>query len=200
MSFETCVTHLLACARMLSLTKIKSFIAVSEERQFRRASERLGISQPALTAQIQDLEEELGVALLSRTTRNVRLTAEGETFLHRAQRLLVDLNAAVLEVRERAQLKHGRIVIAATPTVTGHILPAVISSFAKKFPAVHIQVLEKPSSEVERLVTNGTADFGTGPCPDPRNELTFDVISRERLSAILPTDHRLAGAPTPSLR
>lgn len=178
---------------MLSLTKIKSFIVVSEEGQFRRASERLGISQPALSAHIQDLEQALGVALFSRTTRNVRLTAEGQTFLNRAQRVLDDLNSATLELRERAQLKYGRVVIAATPTAAAHILPPLIVSFSRQFPGVHVQVLEKVSSEIVRLVITGAADFGVGPCGEVHDELAFDVISRERLSGILPLGHPLAG-------
>src|SRR5690242_19963988 len=100
-----------------NLTRLRSFIAVAQERQFRRAAERIGLSQPALSAHIRELEQDLGVALFSRTTRSVRLTAEGESFLHRAQRALDDLSAAVLELRERAELKRGRVAIAATPTV-----------------------------------------------------------------------------------
>jgi LysR family transcriptional regulator, carnitine catabolism transcriptional activator len=175
-----------------SLTKLRSFIAVAEERQFRRASERIGISQPALSAHIRDLEQDLGVALFSRTTRSVRLTAEGESFLHRAQRVIEDLNAAVLDVRERAKLKRGRVVIAATPTVASQVLPAVIASFVRKFAAVSIQVLEGIAPEVERLVANGRADFGVGPRPEGRTELAFSFLFHERLCAVLPIGHEFA--------
>ena len=176
----------------VSLTRLRSFIAVAEERQFRRASERIGISQPALSAHIRDLEQDLGVALFNRTTRNVRLTAEGETFLHRARRVLEDLNAAVIDVRERAQLKRGRVVIAATPTVASQVLPPVIVSFARQFAGVRTQVLEAIASEVERLVASGQADFGIGPRPEGRSELAFRVVFRERLCGVLPIGHEFA--------
>jgi LysR family carnitine catabolism transcriptional activator len=176
----------------VSLTRLRSFIAVAEERQFRRASERIGISQPALSAHIRDLEQDLGVALFSRTTRNVRLTAEGETFLQRARRVLEDLNAAVIDVRERAQLKRGRVVIAATPTVASQVLPPVIASFARQFAGVRTQVLEAIASEVERLVASGQADFGIGPRPEGRSELAFRVVFRERLCGVLPIGHEFA--------
>jgi LysR family transcriptional regulator, carnitine catabolism transcriptional activator len=176
----------------VSLTRLRSFVAVAEERQFRRASERIGISQPALSAHIRDLEQDLGVALFSRTTRNVRLTAEGETFLHRARRVLEDLNAAVIDVRERAQLKRGRVVIAATPTVASQVLPPVMASFARQFAGVRTQVLEAIASEVERLVASGQADFGIGPRPEGRSELAFRVVFRERLCGVLPIGHEFA--------
>jgi LysR family carnitine catabolism transcriptional activator len=176
----------------LNLTRIRSFIAVAEERQFRRAAERIGISQPALSAHIRDLELDLGVALFSRTTRSVRLTAEGESFLHRAQQALEDLNAAVLEVRERAQLKRGRVVIAATPTIASQVLPPIIASFTQRFAGVRIQVLEAIAAEVERLVADGRADFGAGPRPEGRTELAFSLLFRERLCGVLPIDHPLA--------
>lgn len=177
----------------LNLTRLRSFIAVAEERQFRRAAERIGISQPALSAHIRDLEQDLRAALFSRTTRSVRLTAEGESFLHRAQRVLDDLNAAVLEVRERAELKRGRVVIAATPTVASQVLPPVIVAFTRRFAGVRAQVLEAIASEVERLVANGQADFGVGPRPEGRTELNFGFLFRERLCGVLPVDHELAG-------
>ena len=177
----------------LNLTRLRSFIAVAEERQFRRAAERIGISQPALSAHIRDLEQDLGAALFSRTTRSVRLTAEGEAFLHRAQRVLEDLNAAVLEIRERAQLKRGRVVIAATPTVASQVLPPVIASFARRFAGVRTRVLGAIASEVERLVANGQADFGVGPRPEGRTELKFSFLFREHLCGVLPIGHELAG-------
>jgi LysR family carnitine catabolism transcriptional activator len=176
-----------------SLTRLRSFIAVAEERQFRRASERIGISQPALSAHIRHLEQDLGVALFSRTTRSVRLTAEGESFLHRARRIIEDLNSAVLEVRDRAKLKRGRVVIAATPTMASQVLPQVIVSFTRKFPAVNIQVLEGNASELERLVANGRADFGVGPRPESRAELAFSFLFHERLCGVLPIGHEFAG-------
>jgi LysR family transcriptional regulator, carnitine catabolism transcriptional activator len=175
-----------------NLNRLRSFIAVAQERQFRRAAERIGISQPALSAHIRELEQDLGVALFSRTTRSVRLTSEGESFLHRAQRVLDDLNAAVLEIRERAQLKHGRVVMAATPTVASQILPPLIASFTLRFAGVRVQVLEAIASEVERLVASGQADFGVGPRPQGRTELAFRFLLRERLCGVLPIGHELA--------
>lgn len=175
-----------------NLTRLRSFIAVAQERQFRRAAERIGLSQPALSAHIRELEQDLGVALFSRTTRSVRLTAEGESFLHRAQRALDDLNAAVLELRERAELKRGRVAIAATPTVACQVLPPVIASFARRFAGVHTQVLEAIAPEIERLVASGRADFGVGPRPEGRTELMFSFLFRERLCGVLPLGHALA--------
>ena len=100
-----------------SLTKIRSFIAVAEHASFRRASEDMLLSQPALSTHIRDLEAELGVTLLSRTTRSVRLTSAGEHFLIRVKRVVSELQSAVLELKDQATLRRGRVTIACLPTI-----------------------------------------------------------------------------------
>ena len=110
-------------ATSISLAKLRSFIEVAEEKQFRKAAEKLGMSQPALSTQIRELEKSCGVPLLARTTRSVRLTVEGERFLRRAQKIVADLELAVADLREQAVLKHGHVTVAATPSVASNILP-----------------------------------------------------------------------------
>ena len=113
----------------LSLPRIRNIVAVAEERQFRRAAERVGLSQSALSAQLRELEEFLGTALLSRTTRSLHLTAEGEKFLVRACNIPADLDSAVLEVRDHASLRGGRLAIASIASVASRILPDIVASF-----------------------------------------------------------------------
>ena len=176
----------------LSLPRIRNFIAVAEERQFRRAAERVGLSQPALSAQLRELEEFLGAALLSRTTRSVHLTAEGEKFLARARNILADLESAVLEVRDHASLRRGRLVVASIPSVASRILPGVVAAFTKRYPGIDVQVIELSARDVERCVGGGNADLGIAAAPARNSELMFSFMYRDRFVGLAPPDSALA--------
>ncbi len=176
----------------LSLPRIRSFIAVAEERQFRRAAERVGLSQPALSAQLRELEEFLGVPLLSRTTRSVHLTAEGEKFLVRARNIVADLESAVLEVRDHASLRRGRLSVAAIPSVASRLLPEVVAGFMQRFPGIDVQMIELSSQDVERCVASGNVDIGIGPAPERNSELSFSFLLRDRFVGLVPKTSPLA--------
>jgi LysR family transcriptional regulator, carnitine catabolism transcriptional activator len=176
----------------LSLPRIRNFVAVAEERQFRRAAERVGLSQPALSAQLRELEEFLGTALLSRTTRSVHLTAEGEKFLLRARNILADLESAVLEVRDHASLRRGRLAVASIPSVASRILPGIVASFTERYPGIDVQVIELGARDVERCVAGGNADLGIAAAPDRNSELAFSFMLRDRFVGLAPLSSPLA--------
>jgi LysR family carnitine catabolism transcriptional activator len=176
----------------LSLPRIRSFVAVAEERQFRRASERIGLSQPAMSAQLRELEEFLGAALLSRTTRSVHLTAEGEKFLVRARNILADLESAVLEVRDHASLRRGRLSVAAIPSVASRILPGVVADFIARYPGIDVQMIELGAQDVERCVASGNADLGIAAVPDRNSELSFSFLMRDRFVGLVAKTNPLA--------
>jgi LysR family carnitine catabolism transcriptional activator len=176
----------------LSLPRIRNFVAVAEERQFRRAAERVGLSQPALSAQLRELEEFLGTSLLSRTTRSVHLTTEGEKFLVRARNILADLDSAVLEVRDHASLRRGRLAVASIPSVASRILPDVVASFTRRYPGIDVQVIELGAREVVRCVASGNADLGIAAAPDRNSELTFSFMLRDRFIGLVPLSNPLA--------
>lgn len=183
----------------LSLMKIQSFVAVAEAGQFRKAAEKIGVSQAALSTNVRDLEHHLGVALFSRTTRNVRLTVEGERFLRKVRVVVDDLAAAVADVRDQAELKRGRLIVAATPSVASNILPGAISAFKGSFPGVQVQVVEDSSSGVEQRVENGAADFGVGPMPARRADLAFSFLCRDRFVGVVSSSNPLARRKTARL-
>jgi LysR family carnitine catabolism transcriptional activator len=176
----------------LSLVKIHSFVAVAEAGQFRKAAEKIGVSQAALSTNVRDLERHLGVALFSRTTRSVRLTVEGERFLRNVRLVVDDLAAAVADVRDQAELKRGRLIVAATPSVASNILPGAISAFKERFPGVQVQVAEDSSSGVEQRVETGAADFGVGPMPARRADLAFNFLCRDRFVGVVASSNPLA--------
>lgn len=180
---------------VLTLQKLRNFVAVAEEGQFLRASERLGTSQPTLSAQIKELEFALGVTLFSRTTRQLALTTEGERFYHRIKGVLSALEHAVAEVREQAELKKGHIDIAATPSVAATILPQAMALFRRQFPEITVRVAEESLHGLEEKVRNGQVNFGIGPTAQAASaDFNFTVLFKERFFAVLPLEHALAGA------
>lgn len=176
----------------ISLGKLRSFVAVAEEGQFSQAARRLGVAQPSLSAQIRELEKLLGVMLFTRTTRTVALTAEGERFLQRARQLLRDLNSAVADLRNLAELSQGRIVVAATPAVSSAILPQAIHGFRQQFPDIHVHVREALLADVEMMVENGEADIGVGPRPERGKGLEFSAKITEEFVGVVHQNHPLS--------
>jgi LysR family carnitine catabolism transcriptional activator len=172
----------------LDLRRIRSFRAVAEYGGFRAASEALGVSQPTLSAHIAELEAELKVTLLSRTTRRVRLTRIGERFLNRARRALDDLELAAVEIRDEAALQRGRVVLVCTPTLATHAISPALRSFRKKFPAVAVELIDEPSGTVERRLVEGEADLGFAPKPERMASLAYHQLGQDRFVAVMPPE------------
>jgi len=172
----------------VDLRHIRSFRAVAEYGGFRAAAEALGVSQPTLSAHIAELERELRVTLLSRTTRRVRLTRMGERFLARARRALDDLQTAAIELQDEAALERGRVVLACTPTLISHAVPPALQAFRQKFPAIAVEVMDEASGTVERRVVEGEADIGVAPRPDRSASLAYHALTQDRFVAVFPAD------------
>lgn len=169
-----------------TLTKIRSFVAVAQSGRFRKAAEGLNIAQPTLSAHVADLEAYLGVSLLSRTTRSIRLTADGERFLGQMQKLLDGLDGAIADVRDGATLNRGRLAVACVPTISLHMLPQLLTGFRSRYPAIDIKVIERIASDVLRQVEDGVADFGIVPDPQTGIDLDFVPFAREEFVAVVP--------------
>lgn len=176
----------------LSLVRIRSFMVVAQEMQFRRASKRLGLTQPAITAHLQELEEFLGVSLLRRTTRQVELTAEGKRFLVHATRAMAELDAGVHEMRDYGSLQRGRLIVAAVPSITSKVLPFALEAYGAQYPGVHVEIMELMASEIERVILEGEADVGFMPKPAGRTSLAFAPLIMDRFAVVVPRSHPLA--------
>lgn len=184
----------------LSLQKLRNFVAVAEERNFLRAAQKLGITQPTLSAQIRELEADLDVQLLNRTTRHVQLTIEGDRFLQRTRRILADIDVAVDEAKQLALLQHGRVSIASTPSAAGTFLPTAIAKFQEAFPDIAVHLREDVAPAVDNFVRMGVADFGIGPKLDRSSDLSFQFLIREQFMAVLPCGHVLEDRSALSLQ
>jgi LysR family carnitine catabolism transcriptional activator len=113
----------------VNLNKIRSFIVVAETLSFRIASERLKLSQPAVSNHIRDLEAALGLSLFKRTTRNVALSPEGESFFIRARRALANLDDAVNDIIEQRAPRRGRVNFGCVPPLAHSFMPGALSRF-----------------------------------------------------------------------
>lgn len=182
-----------------SLNKVRSFIAVAEHASFRRAAESLNLSPPALSAHVRDLEDGLGVSLLSRTTRSVRLTREGERFLVRSKRAVLELEGAVRELQDEAALRRGRVTVACVPTIASSMLPLALARFAERYPGVRVHILDEVAETLYQRVLSRDADLGIGPAPPRSSDLTFDILADDHFIAVFPRDHALAGRETVAL-
>lgn len=174
------------------LRGVLTLVCLAETRNFRRAAERLHISQPSVSAHIRNLERHFGVPLVQRTTRQVSLTAEAEAFVTRARRAFEDLEMASEDLRDLAAVHRGRVVVACIPPMMTNILPNVLHRLGREYPAVEVQVMDVLSGQVEQLVARGDADFGLGPRPHSA-VLSFAQFQRDYFVGAVPQGHPLAG-------
>ncbi len=195
--------------RMLSvdLRRLRYFIAVAEELNFRRAAERLNISQPPLSQQIQALEEELGARLFLRDRRSVALTEAGDVLLRRARAILASAEGAATEVRRVGRGELGRLVVGVMSAAMLGRLAAILADFRAVGPDVEAQLRQLPPKEQIAAVAAGHVDVAfLSIAPSRRRlavggvEIAVEPVWEEELVAALPTDHRLANRPEVALR
>jgi DNA-binding transcriptional LysR family regulator len=185
----------------VELRQLRYFVAVAEELHFRRAAERLHISQPPLSQQIRALEDELGFALLERTRRRVSLTPAGEAFLRDARALLGELEGAVATARRIDAGQTGRLRINFVGSALFSIIPPTIERFRAARPGVEIELHERPTVDQIRAVRAGTSDVGlVRPPIEDDGELRAQTVLRERTVAALPAGHGLASLSRVPLR
>src|SRR5882762_9464654 len=113
----------------MEMHQLRYVVAVARARNFSRAAEQCHVSQPSLSQQVQKLENELGERLFDRMKREARLTPHGETFLHRAVRILEEADAAKREAAEANSLLRGKVVVGVLPTIARYLLPGVMATF-----------------------------------------------------------------------
>ncbi|MFE8643943.1 LysR family transcriptional regulator [Sphingomonas sp. NCPPB 2930] len=180
-----------------SLRQFKVFLAVAESGNFSKAGERIGITQPAVSRAIGELEQSLGLRLFDRTTREVALTDAGRRLAGHLERVLEDLEAALLDVRGMAQLRRGRVRVGSSPTLSASLMPACIAACARDTPALEIVLLDRVQQQVLDSVLAGEVDFGVVIDPAAQDALHCEPILQEPFCLVLPAAHALASARGP---
>jgi LysR family transcriptional regulator, carnitine catabolism transcriptional activator len=182
------------------LRHIRAFLAVARRSSFSRAAGVLGVSQPALTVQIQQFERALGVRLLDRNTRQVALTPVGRDLVEPLERLLLDLDAVVAQVRDVTGPRRGAVPVAALPSIAAGLLPRAIRALVDRHEGVTVRVRDVTAGRIVELVKAGEVDFGIGSLLRADPELDFDTLFTDRLCAFAPADHALARRRRVTLR
>jgi DNA-binding transcriptional LysR family regulator len=179
---------------MLSLEQVRGFVVVAEERNFRRAAQRLRMTQPPLSRQIQKLERDIGVPLLDRTQRQVELTPAGEVFLAEARRLLALAEAAPSTARLVAAGRTGTVRIGFTATAGFGFLGRLLNQISRTLPGVDLALTEQVSAAQFDELSSGKLDLAFARPPFDRTEFDARLVHREPLVLAAPQGHRLAVA------
>src|SRR5437870_1940926 len=143
----------------MELRHLRYFLAVGEALNFTRAAAQLRVAQPALSRQVQDLEDEIGVNLLRRSPRGVTLTAEGKLFLEEVRELLKRADESVEKVRALARGEYGELHVGYAPSPTVEILPPALAAFQKAVPRVKVLLHDLSSDELIAGLQNATLEL-----------------------------------------
>jgi LysR family transcriptional regulator, benzoate and cis,cis-muconate-responsive activator of ben and cat genes len=178
----------------VELRHLRYFAAVAELRNVTQAARRLHVAQPALSRQIQDLEEELGLQLIERSTRGIKLTEAGEFFAYEARAVLARADEASQAVRALARGEIGELRVGYAPSPTTEILPRALTAFQKVAPGVRVTLLDLASDDLEKALLDGRIHISVMVKPGSRSHpgILFEAIVRYALRVAAARQHRFA--------
>jgi LysR family hydrogen peroxide-inducible transcriptional activator len=184
----------------MELNQLRYFVAVAELASFTKAAARCSVSQPSLSQQIQKLEKELGLQLLDRLGRRIKLTEAGQAFYERATVALDAIDDARSSVRDGQEWQTGTVSIGAIHTVAPYLLPDVVRRITKQFPRAQIVVQERLTDELVADCLGGELDVGIVALPIAERRLRTEALFSEPLVAVVPAKSALAKRPQLALR
>jgi DNA-binding transcriptional LysR family regulator len=177
----------------MDIRSMACFVAVAEELHFRRAAERLHLTQPSLSQRIRALEYEIGTDLFIRDRRTVALTPAGQAFLGPARRAIENATIAREHALRAVRGEVGRLRLGFTVIAFYGILPEAVRAFRQHYPNVDIELIEMNSPSLEVALTSGAIDLAVLHPPIANPELLrTSALPPERLVLALPSSHRLA--------
>lgn len=181
----------LAKALNLSLRQLRAVLVLAQERNFTRTASRCHLSQPALSALIRGVEEDINVRLFDRDKHNVRPTVQGELFLSAAT-IIVNTFDSEIAAFERRIRKSNRFTIAAMPSFATHLLPALTTSFRDHNPDTQIEIIDLFNEPCVQAVRDFRADFGITSLERGDGRVVFEKIVDDPFFVICRRDHPLA--------
>jgi LysR family transcriptional regulator, benzoate and cis,cis-muconate-responsive activator of ben and cat genes len=174
---------------------LRYFLAVASELNFTRAAEKLQIAQPALSAQVRQLEAQLGVQLLERTTRTVRLTDAGQIVQERGPAALAALAEVWEGARRAGRGELGRLRIAYSPSAGYETAPALVTAARERYPGVELTAEVMATPEIVRAVRDAQIDVGIARTPSAGADVRLRTVRIEPLGALVADQHPLAAFP-----
>jgi DNA-binding transcriptional LysR family regulator len=176
----------------MDFDQLETFLEVAKLSSFSRAAERRFRTQPAISAQIRALEEEVGAKLLDRSGGKVAVTAAGKVFQKYAEDTIEQRRVVLIALAEMHRIPRGEIVVAANEGTCLHILPEVFADFKRQYPSVAVSVKRSEHNKILEAIIENSCDFGIVSMPVPDKRLTVVPIHRDELIVITPPDHPLA--------
>jgi DNA-binding transcriptional LysR family regulator len=185
----------------MELRHLRYFVAVAEALNFTRAAARLHVAQPALSRQVSDLEEELGVDLLKRTSHGVWLTEEGKLFLAEARGLLKGADESIARVRALARGEFGELQVGYLPPLDSHILPRALAEFQGTTPGVKVVLHDLGTDEICSELRNGTLHLALmiQPTDESTAGIEFEEVGRYPFFVAMASGHPLSRMKTISV-
>lgn len=178
----------------ISLRQLQIFLAVVSTQNFSRAGESVGLSQPAVSRAVHELEVQLDLRLFDRTTREVVPTEAGEMLAQRLPRWMDELDNTLVELRNWAGSRRGKVHVASSPTISAHLMPYCLAECARKEPGLEVLLLDRIQQDVLSSVLASEVDFGVvvEPSASQLNNLHSECIMQDPFCMVLPQDHALA--------
>ncbi|WP_020590585.1 hydrogen peroxide-inducible genes activator [Kiloniella laminariae] len=174
-----------------TIRQLEYFLALAEDLHFRKAAERLHVSQPTLSDQIRELEYRLGVVLLERSRQSVALTPVGQDLVERARYLLRDLDDFCDAAKSASGMLGGKIRLGIAPTIGPYLMPKVIPQLHKRYPDLKLYIREDRSRVLEQALRDGVHDLVMTALPVQDDNLENFLLFKEPLLLGLPRDHPL---------
>ncbi len=189
----------------MELRHFRYFIAVAEESSLGRAAHRLHVSQPALSQQIRDLENEIGLKLFTRNSRGVELTEAGRAFLIAGRRVMVAVELATEQAQEAAKGERGRLVIGSLGAATISFLTGILARFREQHPLVEVTLLQMHNRAQVEAVLNGSIMLGIGFYgyvleDDEEEQVTTQLLLRGPVVVVCPKNRRPPKGAVPKLK
>jgi len=173
----------------VELRHLLYFQAVAEHGSFTRAAAVIGLRQPTLSHQINQMEKALGVPLFDRARRRCRLTSAGEMLLPYVRRVLAEMENLRSSLDDLSELRRGSLTMAVLPSVTHRLLPLALEKFRESYAGIHVRILEMSVDDMERALARGTVELGIGYLPPAETSLRGQFLYTEELMCVVaPSD------------
>ncbi|MDE2347614.1 MAG: LysR family transcriptional regulator [Gammaproteobacteria bacterium] len=180
----------------MNLKDFKYLVALADTGHFGKAAAKTFVSQPTLSAQLRKLEDYLGVKLVERRPKNVRLTEVGRQIVVRARRMLDESNEIIALARNNTDPYSGKLKIALIPTIGPYLLPRVMKRIRKALPDLGLMLYEYQTEPLLKLLREGDIDVGIMALPAPPDGLLSCELYQEDFTVALPTHHPLTDKTT----
>jgi DNA-binding transcriptional LysR family regulator len=178
----------------MEIRQLKAFLAIAEAKTFTAGARRVNVTQAAISMQIRQLEDEVGLQLFTRTPRRVILTEAGEYLLDRARKILREHDTALAEIAELGGLEHGRLRIGSSSAMFAtNQLPQILQGLREKFPNAELAVTSGTSQTLVDKIMHGEIDIAFVSLPVDNSSITTDLLFSDEIVAIAHPTHPRAG-------